>query len=48
MIKNDIEADAEWAKLSDEQKVKMAGQFAGQLAVAESFRYLKTFESFNR
>jgi len=41
------EADAEWAKLSDEDKVKMAGQF-GQLAVAESFRYLKTFESFNR
>ena len=41
------EADAAWQKLSDEDKVKMAGQF-GQLAVAESFRYLKTFESFNR
>ena len=42
------EADAEWAKLSDEEKIKMAGQFAGQPAIAESFRYLKTFESFNR
>ena len=41
------EADAAWENLSDEEKVKMAGQF-GQLAVAESFRYLKTFESFNR
>ena len=38
------EADAAWDKLDDEQKIKMAGQFA----VAESFRYLKTFESFNR
>ena len=41
------EAEDWWEKLSDEDKVKMASN-AGKLAVAESFRYVKTFEAFNR
>lgn len=40
-------ADDWWENLSDEEKIKMASN-AGKLAVAESFRYIKTFESFNR
>jgi hypothetical protein len=41
------EAENWWEKLSDEEKVKMASN-SGNLAVAESFRYVKTFESFKR
>lgn len=36
-----------WEKLSDEDKVKMASNAVNK-PVTESFRYVKTFESFNR